>query len=574
MTVKQLKFGVVLFIASSTIYSNQSFAQSVDYYFNSDDSTKFSNEHISSSNRDDRDPVITLINIKTDRLERNQPDAIDIQEVKKIIAVHQKRNDKKYTIDRLELLAEDLTRYYRSKGFILAKVFFPEQGVINKTLSLDVVYGTLEKVTAHNHDHYSSDRLTRPFKDITGLPIEITSLESSLIELQQYPGVSVQSRFREGESLGSTQIDVFVKDEKITDFNFSFDNYGSEYTGSMRGTLTADVYNVVDMADQLSINVLATVDPTNSVFWGASYQFRWSPYFDNPNLNRAFRHGLLFKFGHQQSEYIVGGDFELAKIRGEANTSFVGVSKYFYLQNDFKWSAGLTLSKKQATSYQNDRPQVEDKLSIVTTTSTLLWNDHLTSPAANAIQLDIHTGLPGFAGSYSNGDSRISRVSNTNQKAPMDFVKYNLSLVRNQKVGPYEVLGKIRMQYTDDLLLSSELANLGGATSVRGYASSDFSGDKATILTFEVSGRANANKFSIPISDLKLAAFVDHGIGTRLSPDLDVLAEAEMTSVGGYAQFLKDGKFSSKIELAMPLNAIGDSDKNQFEVLFNFDRGF
>ena len=47
-----------------------------------------------------------------------------------------------------------------------------------------------------------------------------------------------------------------------------------------------------------------------------------------------------------------------------------------------------------------------------------------------------------------------------------------------------------------------------------------------------------------------------------------------MASIGGYAQFVKDGKFSSKIELAIPLKDAGESSANKFEILFNFDRGF
>ena len=90
----------------------------------------------------------------------------------------------------------------------------------------------------------------------------------------------------------------------------------------------------------------------------------------------------------------------------------------------------------------------------------------------------------------------------------------------------------------------------------------------------EIIGRASARKFSMPISDLRLAGFIDYGIGERLSPLGNEDSTAEMLSIGGYAQFLNEGKFSSKMEIAMPLKEVGDSEKNGLEVLFNFERGF
>ena len=571
LAVRYYRFLCVFILSTISYYA---YSQPINHYFENNESTLFDNHDVRSSNREDANPVVTIKRINVSRLNKNKPDTIIIDDIEKLISTDIKENNQRYTIDRLHNLSTKVTAYYRSKGYILSKVYFPEQSVKNKSLYLDVVYGNLEQVTTHRQDHYSSERLTRPFQDIIGKPTHVSSLESSLLELSQYPGVSVKSRFKQGDDIGNTQIDIFVTEEKITDYNFSFDNYGSEYTGSMRGMLSADVYNIADMADRLNFNILATIDPANSLFVGANYSFRWSPYFKSDWLNSFFRHGIITRVGYQESQYTVGGDFKLVKIEGEANTAFVGVSKHFILRNHLQLNGGLTLSKKQATSFQNNQAQIEDSLSIATITTALQWNDHIGSPSASAIQLDIHKGLPGFAGAYENNASKISRSGTSSNKAPMDFTKYNLVMMRNQAVGPYQFLTKIRFQYTDDLLLSSELSNLGGANAVRGYSNSDFSGDHASIATLEISGKANASKFVLPISNLKLAAFFDYGKGKRLEPNQDILANAEMASVGGYAQFIKDNKFSSKIELAIPLNDVGESSANKFEILFNFDRGF
>jgi len=559
---------------SVLVFTSICAAESVNQYFNNNDSTLYKNKDTSSSNLNDRNPVITVNKFILSKLTDIEEYSIYATDLEEIISKDQKENENRYTIDRLELLSEKLSFYYRKKGLILAKVFLPPQNLKKKSLYLDLVLGEIETVSAIKNEYYSNERLIRPFKNLINKPAYIPSLESSLIQLNNYPGLSIDTRFKEGTEIGKTKIDIHVREEEITDFNLSLDNYGSEYTGTMRGTFTANLFNIADHADKLSFNALATFNPTNSIFLGTSYRFNAAPYFTNPTLNNLFKYGLNVTFGYQESQYTVGGGFDELDLEGKANTSFIQLDKDLILRNSHRLNTGIKLSKKLAQTSLEGLISNENNISILTWSTLLRWNDHITSPAANLIKFDLHKGLPNFAGSMGNNDDNISRTGPGNAVAAMDYSRYNLLISRNQGIGPYQLLTKIDIQYTQDLLLPSEQANLGGASSVRGYLNSDFSGDTSRLISIEISGKSSARKFSLPISDLKLAAFIDHGTGTRLKAYSNELASAEMTSIGGYAQFMKEGTFSSKIELAMPLSDVGESSKNKFEVLFNFDRGF
>jgi hemolysin activation/secretion protein len=552
-------------------------ADSINHYFESNDSASYENKNISSSNRNDNNPVITVTRFDISRLKSLDQYDIVQADLEEIIKKDQKENNSRYTIDRLEHLAENLSLYYKKRGLILAKVYFPPQSAKNNSLYLDLVLGEIESVTTKKNDYYSKTRLTRPFKDILDQPAYIPTLESSLIELNSYPGIRLETHFREGSSLGKTQIDIHVKDEEISDFNFSFDNYGSKYTGAMRVMLKGNFYNLADQADQLNINVLATLNPTNSLYLGSSYRFKIAPYFSSSFLNSAFRHGWHGTIGYQQTEYVAGGEIEAIKYEGEANTLFLKLDKDLILRNSHKLNTGFVFSKKEAITRQSGDENPADKLSIFTWTTQFRWNDYIGNPSANLIKFDYHQGLPGVAGARENGDPDISRVCFSNGQfplAPMDYQRFNLLFTRNQNIGPYQFISSLNLQYTEDLLIASELSNLGGSGSVRGYKNSDFTGDRTSVVSFELVGRSNARKLALPISDLKLAGFIDYGQGERLSPLGSEQEEAEMLSVGGYAQFLKEGKFSSKIELAIPLIDVGESEKQGIEVLFNFERGF
>lgn len=574
---KQISRKVCFALLAFGLCSAQSHSQGNSRFFESNDSTIYENIDTQSSNLNGQNPVITVKKFDISKLEDLEEYGIKQSDLLKIIKKDQKENRNRYTIDRLEKLAEDLSFYYKRKGLILTKVFFPPQDVNKQSLYLDIVMGEIEKVSSVKNEYYSDERLIRPFQDILNKPAYIPSLESSLIELNKYPGISLGTHFREGSDIGKTQIDIRVKEEKISDLNFSFDNYGSDYTGSMRGMLKANLYNLADQADQLNFNLLATLNPANSIYVGTSYRFKIEPYFNSSWLNSIFRHGLNTTFGFQQTQYEAGGDIEAINYEGKASSTYIKLDKDFVLRNHLKFNSGFTVSRKIAKTSQNGNANPDDRLSIFSWNSQFIWNDNFLSPSATLVKFDYHQGLPGFAGAWENDSPFINRKGIKDSEvisALMDYQRFNLLISRNQGVGPYRLIMRVNSQYTDDLLLPSELSNLGGTGAVRGYANSDFSGDRTTISTIEIIGKSNARKYSMPISDLKLAGFVDYGIGERLYPLGDEDKTTEMVSVGGYAQFLNEGKFSSKVELAIPLKDVGDSKKNGLEVLFNFERGF
>lgn len=580
MVVKQYQHpfkAVILFFACYLYCVNISYAENSGKYFQSNESTVFKNIDTQSNNRDGTNPIISVKRFDTSRLKDLEEYGVYKSDLEEIIQNDQKENNNRYTVDRLENLAEQLSFYYKKKGLILTKVFFPPQNLKKQSLYLDIVMGEIEQVSSAKNASYSEDRLIRPFKDILNKPAFIPSLESSLIELNQYPGITLDTHFKEGSSIGKTRISIDVKDETLSNFNFSFDNYGSEYTGSMRGMLRASFYNLADQADQLNINVLATFNPTNSVYVGSSYRFKIAPYSNSPLLNSIFRHGINATFGYQQTEYVAGGDIEAINYKGKANSLYFKLDKYFTLRNNNRFNSGIMISRKRTKTSQNGFSNPDDRLSTLTWSNQLTWNDNFLSPSATLIKFDYHQGLPGYAGAWENESSEINRKGKKDGEtitAAMDYQRFNLLITRNQGVGPYRFISKFNRQHTNDLLLSSELANLGGASAVRGYSNSDFSGDRATIVSLELVGKSNALKYSLPISDLKLAGFIDYGLGERLYPLGDEDQTAEMVSIGGYAQFLKEGKFSSKLELAIPLKLVGNTKKNGLEVLFNFERGF
>ncbi len=172
---------------SVLVFTSICAAESVNQYFNNNDSTLYKNKDTSSSNLNDRNPVITVNKFILSKLTDIEEYSIYATDLEEIISKDQKENENRYTIDRLELLSEKLSFYYRKKGLILAKVFLPPQNLKKKSLYLDLVLGEIETVSAIKNEYYSNERLIRPFKNLINKPAYIPSLESSLIQLNNYP---------------------------------------------------------------------------------------------------------------------------------------------------------------------------------------------------------------------------------------------------------------------------------------------------------------------------------------------------------------------------------------------------
>ena len=103
----------------SFTFVNAVLAENSSKYFKSDDSTVFKNIDKKSSNINDQNPIITVDRFDSTKLIDLEEYKILKSDLEKIIAHDQKSNNNRYTVDRLENLAEKLSFYYKEKGLIL-----------------------------------------------------------------------------------------------------------------------------------------------------------------------------------------------------------------------------------------------------------------------------------------------------------------------------------------------------------------------------------------------------------------------------------------------------------------------
>lgn len=196
-------------------------------------------------------------------------DPVDVQKL--VFLIREQRRQRGITLGMIETVADRITRYYRERGFILAKAYIPKQHVRDGVVTITLLLGQLGEVEANNNKLYSDRFVKRIFKPLLGKPVSNNNIEERLYLLNDLPGVSASGYFEPGAQVGDTKLNINFNRERRFNSNMRLDNHGSEATGEYRAY--ADFYwnNPLGLGDELQLGVLGSFNPENSVYGSARY---------------------------------------------------------------------------------------------------------------------------------------------------------------------------------------------------------------------------------------------------------------------------------------------------------------
>ena len=196
-------------------------------------------------------------------------DPVDVQKL--IFLIREQRRQRGITLGMIEAVADTITRYYRERGFILAKAYIPKQHVRDGIVTITLLLGQLGEVEANNNRLYSDRYVKRIFKSSLGKPVSNNTIEEKLYLLNDLPGLSASGYFEPGSQVGDTKLNINFNRERRFNSNMRLDNHGSEATGEYRAY--SDFYwnNPLNLGDELQLGVLGSFNPENSVYGSARY---------------------------------------------------------------------------------------------------------------------------------------------------------------------------------------------------------------------------------------------------------------------------------------------------------------
>ncbi len=265
--------------------------------------------------------------------------SLRVSDVEAILAGHVRSQPPDgYTINQLQAIADEITRYYRERGFIIAQAIVPAQEVRDGLVNLRILEGSLEDVRVEGNSAYKAKVIEGPFRRLRGYPITQGSIERALLDVQDFPGLTVFGTFTQGDELGNTDLVVRVREEDRFYFTPSVDNYGSEFTGEYRAMLDFKFNNLFGVADQVNGYVLQTFEPDNGTYGGLTFKF---PFGRN-----------AIGFGGSTNQFDVGGLASLTElgVEGTVDQADIYWDRTFANGRFFGASGRLGLATKKATT--------------------------------------------------------------------------------------------------------------------------------------------------------------------------------------------------------------------------------
>jgi len=459
-------------------------------------------------------------------------------------------------IDDFRELTDQIRRYYRERGLFLARAYIPEQNITDSRVTINILEGLLEDVTLDGSDLYSVDTLKKPFTELINRPIEYRSIESALLYVTDSPGIQLQALFGPGEETGGSILKLGTTREQRFNTSLWLDNYGSEYTGNYRLRLSSTINNVSNSADYLTVTLLKTFNPSNSIYYALDYERplnMWNSYLGFDVSNNGFE---------------VGQEFEALGIKGDSRVIGVRLRKMFMRQRDRNLFASFALHQKNANSEQNGTNIGEDRLTVASLALHYNGDSEWLLRGNHAAEMRYSQGLPDILGAAGSESSGISSGG--------DFSKINLRYTHKYLLQKNQVVEiQYRGQFSSDSLSSIEQSVLGGPNSVRGYPVSEVLFDSSTIINLEWQARSAQIEEELAwLKNFQFGAYYDFATGKRNQALSNERETASLRSMGGFVEFQPFGKFQARFDLAFPQGGDEPVNGDSFQFYFNLGRIF
>ena len=404
-----------------------------------------------------------------------------------------------FSIGELQEVADEITRYYRTKGLILSTAVIPVQTITDGTVDIQVFIGRLGRVIAEGNKKYQLATLEKPFKKLIGQPVTQHAIEEALLILTDFAGLSVFGVFRPGMKVGEADIMLKVQQEKSYDVDYRIDTHGLKETGLNRFRSIIHWNNPTGGADRVTVTIQQTYNPKMNNYWSIDYK-------------RYLGGGFTFGTGIFRNFFRIGGDLAANQIAAETINRSLYFEKSFTRGRARNFSSRLTLTQKKSRTQTQSVQTNIDRLSVLALTLNYDSVDtiHPLRPIYRALFKDTPEGYGGglnflnvtwsrgfnnvLGAMGSSGDQFASlnearsgrRGNSAGEFAEGQFEKVTLSYQRLQLLAKSQSLMiATEAQWSNDILSNQELYSIGGPENVRGFPDAQGLFDRAFFFKLE-----------------------------------------------------------------------------------------
>jgi hemolysin activation/secretion protein len=411
----------------------------------------------------------------------------------------------KARLSQIEQAALALEKALRGRGYIFHRVFVPVQKPAAGEVKLQIIRFTIDKVDVVGNENFSSANIRRSLPTLLeGSVPDIHEVGQDLTAANTNPAKQVGVTFRESAVADAVDAVLKVKDSNPL-------TYFMGYTGN----LPAEPKNPDDSVSRLNFGIqhanlwdrdhvaslTYTTDPTKPdkvTLFGLYYQFP------------IYGQGLNVSAYHSTSDVNSGlGSLGLPDVTGKGQFTGGRITYSVPRSGPLLQTVGVALDDRHFDQGLPGTAVGSFPLSAKYT----FRRDENWGGVGGYVEYAANTG----------GGTDDATANYSAQLADFDWQAWRMGLDGSYRAANWNLVGRLRAQFSNSKLIAGEKLSLGGAGSVRGFTDAVVRGDNGYFLTFEATGP------ELLLPQMHPLFFIDGG---AVQSNDGVSADEALTSLG------------------------------------------
>lgn len=393
---------------------------------------------------------------------------------------------KEYSLSDLHTITSKIEQFYQEKNYTFTHALIPPQEISDGKLTIEIVEGNYGKIQINNKSRLKESIINNTIRSIkTNKTIQSNELESTLIRLNQIPGINAKSTLQPGSENGQADLIIDISNSSATNGELNIDNFGDKNTGTYKTTGSLAIKNPSGTGDQL--NLKAMISNLENQYQRIAYQLP-------TNLGDA-KIGIAYS----SIQYKVGREFRIQNLSGNVNSQSIYLQQPIISQTnryaDMQLQYEDRIIKDKGDSYGGT---IKKQINIISISISGGGSNLLTDRSLTNLSITYSTGR--VAIHNPDWDSYYQTTTRPQGGFSKLVINANQTKWFSSKLS---VLGQIYAQWADKNLDPSEKIGLGGPYGVRAYAASDVSGDIGIISSIEL-------RYALK-QQIQVSAFYDYG---------------------------------------------------------------
>lgn len=389
--------------------------------------------------------------------------------------------------------ADRITRYFRQKGYIVAKTYIPPQDVTAGIVHYHVEVGRFDAPSITNKTNIRDSAIRKQAQAVKeGEYVTRDKLERAVWLVSDMAGADARVSLSRGRNPGTVKLDMTVEPYVGKHGLVSADNYGSRAMGYNEYSLDYDFWNPARNGDHLMASISTT----------GRHMFNWGTNYITP----LAKDGLKLTVGYNVFSYDMGDEWAMYKGVGTSRVTSLGLDYAIRRSRRHNLYTGLRFEHSEIKDeYRAYDATYGDKTGNALVLS--LYGDDQDTAGMTDWRLDWKLGHINNRAFHS--DNIYARWMAGDPDTNGDYSKIRGHIERHQNINERSyLLLSAYGQYAFTPLDSSEHFSLGGPYGVKAYPTSEGSGDSGYITRAEY-------RWLIPLEaydqQLQLAFYAEHG---------------------------------------------------------------